>query len=76
MLGCNLTILTPEGHVAIKVPKGSFPGKTLRIKEKGFPIYGTEEKGAILCRLNATYPELDDVQLEYIEQIRTHKHTA
>ena len=76
MLGCNLTILTPEGHVAIKVPKGSFPGKTLRIKEKGFPIYGTEEKGAILCRLNATYPELNDVQLEYIEQIRTHKHTA
>ena len=73
MLGCNLTILTPEGHVAIKVPKGSFPGKTLRIKEKGFPIYGSDKKGAILCRLNATYPELDDKQLEYIEKIRTHK---
>ena len=73
MLGCNLTILTPEGHIVIKVPKGSFPGKTLRIKGIGYPIYGTDEKGAILCRLNATYPELDDEQLEYIQKIQTHK---
>lgn len=70
MLGCEISILIPDGYINIKVPKGSYPGKTLRIKEKGFPIYGTENKGAILCRLNASYPELNDDQLEYIHKIK------
>lgn len=70
MLGCEISILTPEGYINIKVPKGSYPGKTLRIKEKGFPIYDTKNKGAILCRLNATYPELNEEQLEYIHKIK------
>ena len=71
MLGCDLTVLTPEGHVTIKIPKGSYPGKTLRIKGKGFPIYGSDQKGALLCRINSNYPELNEEQFEYIEKIKT-----
>lgn len=70
MLGTEIKVQTPEGHISIKVPKGTHPGKTLRVKERGFPIYGTENKGALLCRINATYPELNEGQLEYIKRIK------
>jgi curved DNA-binding protein len=70
MLGTDIIVLTPYGNISIKVPEGSYPGKTLRIKEKGFPIYGTENKGYLLCRLNPIYPELSDSQIEYINKIK------
>lgn len=70
MLGCKIQVNTPEGLISINVPKGTVPGKTLRIKEKGFPIYNTDKKGSLLCRLNATYPELNQESYEYIEKVK------
>jgi DnaJ-class molecular chaperone len=70
MLGTEIPIQTPEGFINIKIPKGTHPGKTLRIKDRGFPIYGTDNKGSILCRVNAMYPELNEGQLEYIKSIK------
>jgi curved DNA-binding protein len=70
MIGCKIEVLTPEGRISINVPPGSYPGKTLRIKDKGFPIYGKNSRGALLCRLNAVYPELNEESLEYIDKIK------
>lgn len=68
--GTKIPITTPEGQLILKIPKGTNPGKTLRIQDKGFPIYGTDSRGSILCRVNASYPELNDEQLEYIDKIK------
>lgn len=69
-LGTKVSVNTPEGRIFINVPKNSYPGKTLRIKDRGYPIYGTDKKGALLCKLNAVYSPLNDEQLEYIEKVK------
>lgn len=74
MLGTKVSVDTPEGMIYINIPKNSYPGKTLRIKDRGYPIYGTENKGALLCKLNARYFELSDEQTEYIEKVKNAQH--
>lgn len=70
MLGCNLQITTPDGEITLKIPQGTNPDKTLRLKDKGYPIYNTETRGSMLVKIHATYPELNAEQLEYIERIK------
>lgn len=69
-LGTKVSVNTPEGMIFINIPKNSYPGKTLRIRDRGWPIYGTDKKGALLCKLNAVYSELNDEQLEYIQKVK------
>ena len=69
-LGTKITVNTPEGQLNINIPKNSYPGKTLRVRDRGYPIYGTDKKGSLLCKLNASYFELNDEQLEYIDKVR------
>jgi curved DNA-binding protein len=73
-LGTKVAVDTPEGKIYINIPKNSFPGKTLRIKDRGYPVYGTNKKGSLLCKLNAQYFELSDEQLEYIEKVKNAQH--
>jgi|TARA_B110000908_G_C10162802_1_gene406899 curved DNA-binding protein len=73
-LGTKISMNTPEGQIYINVPRNSYPGKSLRIKDRGYPIYGTDNKGALLCKLNAVYNELNEEQLEYIEKVQQVKH--
>ena len=70
MIGTKVGVWTPDGLINITIPQGTKPGGTLRIKGKGFPIYNTDQKGDLLCRVNATYPELSDTQLDLIKKIR------
>lgn len=70
MTGTKINTNTPEGQVLVTIPKGTKPGANLRIKGKGYPIYNTGERGDLLCRINAYYPELNESQLELIEQIK------
>jgi curved DNA-binding protein len=70
MLGTSIAVMSPTGMLSIKVPKGTTPGKTLRVQDKGFPVYGSTKKGALMCKINAFYPELTEDQLEYIKQIK------
>lgn len=70
MLGTKLVCLTPEGTISINVPCGSKPGVNLRIKGKGFPIYNTEVRGDLMCRVNASFPTLNEQQLNLIKQIK------
>jgi curved DNA-binding protein len=70
ILGTRVPVMTPEGLITLKVPTNTQPGKTLRVQDKGFPVYGTNTRGALLCRINPSYPELNDEQLEYIKKIK------
>ena len=70
ILGSTISVITPNGNINLKIPEGTHPGKTLRIKDKGYPIYGTQNKGSLLVRINASYPELNKKQLEYIKKIK------
>lgn len=70
MLGTKVGVWTPDGLINITVPQGTKPGATLRIKEKGFPIYNTDQRGDLLCRVNPIYPELNESQIELLKQIR------
>jgi len=72
-LGTKVNVNTPEGPLYINVPENSYPGKVLRIRDRGYPIYGTEKKGALLCKLNASYFELNSEQLEYIKKVKSIK---
>ena len=70
MTGTKVGVWTPEGMISITIPEGTKPGKNLRIKGKGFPIYNTDHKGDLLCRINAAYPDLNSTQLDLIKKIR------
>ena len=72
MIGTKIGVWTPEGLINITIPQGTKPGNTLRIKSKGFPIYNTNQRGDLLCRVNASYPNLNEDQIELIKKIKEH----
>lgn len=70
LLGCTVPIKSPSGEINLKIPKNTNPGKTLRLKDKGYPIYNTQKHGDLLIKIHAIYPELNEDQLKYIEKIK------
>jgi DnaJ-class molecular chaperone len=52
------------------IPPHSIPGKVLRLKNKGWPHYETGGRGNLMLKLNASYPDLNEEQLEYISKVR------
>lgn len=70
MLGCTIPTMTPDGMINLKVPKGTTPEKTLRLKDKGYPVYNTNKHGDLLVKIHASYHELNEEQLEYIKKIK------
>tara|TARA_B100001287_G_scaffold123960_1_gene104440 strand:+ start:2753 stop:3577 length:825 start_codon:yes stop_codon:yes gene_type:complete len=73
LTGCKIEIETIEGKVSTKVPPKSQPGKVLRIAQKGFPIYNTNDKGNLLVKLVADWSNFDDTDLEILEKIKAKK---
>lgn len=69
MMGCDCTIDHPDGKLNIKVPEGSRPGKVLRIKDKGMPSRNGM-RGALMCKINANYPILNEQQIKLIKEIK------
>lgn len=69
MSGTKITIDTLDGPISITVAEGTTPGKVLRIKERGWPDYNTQMRGGLLVKLNPSYPELNETQLEYIKKV-------
>lgn len=69
MSGSKIMVNTLDGAISIQVPRGTTPGKVLRIKDKGWPNFNTGARGSLLCKLNPNYPELNENQLEYIDKV-------
>lgn len=71
VLGGKVQAPTPDGAVALKVPKGSNSGAVLRLKGRGLSDPKTGKRGDLLVRLIVTLPEGHDPTLEaFAEDMR------
>lgn len=58
ILGGKIEVPTMSGRVQVTIPKGTNPGKVLRLKGKGMPLYGkTDQYGDLLVKVNVTIPK-------------------
>lgn len=71
VLGGEVTAETMNGKVKIKVSAGTQSGKTIRLKGKGMPVYGTQHHGDLYLKLQVMVPQhLTPKQKELFEQLK------
>lgn len=70
LMGGTATIPALSGKVKIKIPPGSQPGKVMRLKGFGMPVFGKEEqKGDLYVTINVQLPEnLSEQEKELIRK--------
>ena len=69
ILGGKLTINTFEGKISIPVKPGTQTDNLLRLKGKGMPVYGSEERGNLVVQLKILIPQpLSEAELMLIRQ--------
>ena len=74
ILGTSLTLPTPTGgKTEVKVPEGTQPGATLRLRGKGMPELGnSRHHGDMLVHLHVETPtKLTKRQKELLEELKT-----
>jgi len=69
-LGKTVVIDSIDGPISIKIPPESSSDKTLRVKDKGFPIYNTNRRGFLMCKLRAVFPKINETQKNLLQKIR------
>ncbi|MGO4869447.1 MAG: molecular chaperone DnaJ [Roseiarcus sp.] len=70
-LGATLDAPTLEGQIAVKIPAGTQPDSTLRIRGKGLPRFGGGGRGDLYVQLQVHVPErLSAEQRGLYEQLR------
>ncbi|NJC26786.1 DnaJ C-terminal domain-containing protein [Neolewinella antarctica] len=71
VLGGKVEVTTPSGTVNIPIAELSQPGKRMRLKGKGLPIYKKEESGHLYLDLQAQLPTtLTDEERAAFEQLK------
>ena len=72
VLGGSSIVDTLSGQIKVKIDPGTQSGKTIRIKNKGMPVYGKANIfGDLYVQLQVHIPEtLTDRQRELFEQLR------
>ena len=53
-LGATVTVMTPDGEAQVSIPAGMAPGRSLRLKGKGWPLKG--RRGDLLLTLALKMP--------------------
>lgn len=61
VLGGKVTVRTPDGAVAMTIPRGSNSGQVLRLKGKG--AYQGGRRGDLMARLVVALPDVQDAAL-------------
>jgi DnaJ-class molecular chaperone len=64
VLGGKVEAPTPDGPVALTIPKASNSGAVLRLKGRGLPDPRSGKRGDLLARVMVTLPEKPDAELE------------
>jgi curved DNA-binding protein len=68
-LGGEVTVATPDGDATVQVPAGMGPGRSLRLKGKGWPLKGG--RGDLLLTPTLSLPEaLSERERQLLEQLR------
>jgi curved DNA-binding protein len=72
VLGSDALVQTISGTVKVKIPAGTQNGKTIRIKGKGMPVYGTTDRfGDLYVLLQVAIPEkLTKEERQLFEQLK------
>lgn len=72
LLGGQLNLRTPRGTVKVTVPELSQPGKSLRLKGRGFPRFKNESvHGDLILKLNCRLPDsLTPEEKEMFEKLK------
>ena len=62
--------MTPDGEAKVTIPAGTSPGRSLRLKGKGWP--SAEGRGDLLLTLKIEFPgEWTNAELELLQELRT-----
>ena len=70
VLGTTVTVPTLDGQVTLRVPAGTEPGKTFRVKGRGVPSHGRSATGDLLVTVEVTVPRsLTDEQRAAVEEL-------
>lgn len=71
VLGTKATIETLDGEVEMDVPSGTQPDSVLRLRGKGLPHFGSEQRGDMFMRVEVHVPErLSPRERQLYERIR------
>ena len=76
-LGTNVAVETLDGPVTVRVPPGTSPGTTLRIRGRGVPAHAKSPAGDLLVTIDVTVPkDLTDEQRAAVEEMAKHLESA
>lgn len=68
-LGGLVKVMTPDGEAEVSIPAGTSPGRSLRLKGKGWPLKAG--RGDLLLNLSVQWPsQWSDQQRNLLEQLR------
>ena len=68
-LGGTVKVMTPDGEADVSIPAGTAPGRSLRLKGKGWPM--KSGRGDLLLNLSVQWPsKWSAEQRELLEQLR------
>lgn len=56
-LGFEADVPVIDGNVKLKIPAGTQPGITMRVKEQGFPAIGRRIRGNLFVKINVEVPK-------------------
>ena len=68
-LGGTVSVMTPDGEAQVNVPAGTAPGRSLRLKGKGWP--GRGGRGDLLLTLTLAFPKSwSAAERQLLDQLR------
>jgi len=71
-LGGEVRVATPDGEATVQVPAGMEPGRSLRLKGKGWPI--KDGRGDLLLSLSLRLPpSFSETERQILEQLRAER---
>ena len=69
-LGAEITVITLEGKVTMKIPAGSQSGTVFRLKQKGVPFLGSRGRGDLLVKVIVDVPRnLSDKEKQLLREL-------
>jgi len=72
VLGGEISVPTLDGKVLLKIPAGTQPGQSFRIKGKGMPELKGQERGDLFAKIKVRIPNtLDADEKKLFEQLRS-----
>jgi molecular chaperone DnaJ len=70
-MGTTIEVPTLDGKARIKIPAGTQPGKVLRLKGKGLPVFNGFGKGDLLVNINVWIPKnISKQEKELLEKLQ------